>query len=130
MFSKFFRPKTAAMLLGILVVSAMIFGFAATNTVNTSYVGSGDGTVSGDSGVAVVWDFTGGADTNPTDIEIVTLTFTDMNPLNEVIIDVDAGGGYVGTYTTVCALAANVATCTFGVKPATASVVGIRVTSR
>ncbi len=46
--SKYFRPKSIAMMLLILVLAAAIYGFAAANTMpGTTYAGYGEDTIAG-----------------------------------------------------------------------------------
>jgi len=70
------RPRTIALLVIILVLSAVTYGFAAANTVPESGAGDGSGTISGYGITSIVYSIFG--DSDPSDIETVTF---DVAPL-------------------------------------------------
>jgi hypothetical protein len=64
------RPRSFGMLVLILILAATVYGFAAANTVPTSYAGDGSGTISGYEICNVAYSIYG--DTDPTDIDQLT----------------------------------------------------------
>lgn len=72
--SKLFNPRKIGLLIIILILSSMIYGFAAANTLTVNPLGDATGTVSGYT-VTVSFDFFT-ADSDPSDVETASLVFT------------------------------------------------------
>ena len=71
---KVFRPRNLGMIVVLLILMAMIYGFAAQNTLTVNPLGDATATVNGYT-VTVGWDFYT-ADSDPSTVEDADLTFT------------------------------------------------------
>ena len=111
MITKLFRPRNLTLLVIMLLLAAVGYGFAAANTVNADSAGDGTGTVSGYT-VDVSWDFYT-ADSDPSDIETVTLNFTAGGTPNDCYINISLLGVYQGWVDAGCDGVTNPVTYTF-----------------
>ena len=108
--SKYFRPKTIAMMLLILVLAAAIYGFAASNTMPaTTSAGYGEQTITGYTVSGVQYRLQSG---DPRYIDQVTFTIAPTG-VTSIYVGLVSGGTM---YT--CSEASGTVTC-----PITASTV-------
>jgi len=123
--SKFFKPRTLAISLLILVIAVIAFGYAAANIVPESGAGDGTGTVSGYTVSNIDYTL---LDSDPSKLELLTLDVvaTDgAGAATDVRITVDTGS----TWITCTGPAGSTWTCTFGVgtEPSVSAVVDLQV---
>jgi hypothetical protein len=103
MTSKVFRPRNFLVIIMLLVLAAVAYGFAATNTVADSSAGDGAGDVSGYDVSSIHYEL----DTSdPTDIDAVEFTLTGTTAPQTVYIQLDS---YSGWFT--CTMSGSDATC-------------------
>jgi len=76
--SKLFRTRSLVTIALILVVSLVIYGFAAANTVPNTGAGDGSGVVSGYAITDIVYNLNA---TNPYNIDSINFTVTPSAPL-------------------------------------------------
>ena len=103
MSNKVFRPRNFLVIILLLVLAAVAYGFAAENTVAASSAGDGVGAVSGydvDS-IHYTLDIS-----DPTDIDEVSFTLTGATAPQTVYIQMDS---YVGWFS--CSMSGFDATC-------------------
>ena len=101
--NKVFRPRNFLVIILLLVLAAVAYGFAAENTVDASSAGDGAGAVSGYTVGSIHYELDG---TDPTDIDEVTFTLTGANAPQTVYIQMDS---YAGWFT--CSMSGFDATC-------------------
>lgn len=103
--SRILRARTLAIFGLSLILAAVAYGFAASNTVPVSGAGDGDGTISGYTIGAVQYTL----DSDPTLIDEVSFTVTPnggAGAATVVKVSLVSGGGFFD-----CTLAGNTATC-------------------
>ena len=103
MTNKIFRPRNFLVVIMLLVLAAVAYGFAATNTVAASSAGDGTGTVSGYDITAIHYELD---TTDPTDVDAVEFTMTGAAAAQTVYIQLNS---YAGWFT--CTMSGNDATC-------------------
>ncbi|MBN2502984.1 MAG: hypothetical protein JXB38_19550 [Anaerolineales bacterium] len=103
MSKKAFRPRNFLVVIMLLVLAAVAYGFAATNTVAVSSAGDGAGTVSGYDIDNIHYTLDA---TDPTDIDGVSFDMTGASAAQTVYIQMDS---YVGWFT--CTMSGTSATC-------------------
>ena len=93
MFSKLLRPRTLVLIILLIIVAALTYGFAATLTPTTSDIAAGTSGQMNDMTATVAWDLnTSTPDSSPT----ANLTFTAGTPLTgEVYAQVQNAAGTV-----------------------------------
>lgn len=92
MASKIFNPRKIGMLIVLLILASMIYGFAAANTLTVNPLGDATGTVSGYT-VTVSFDFFT-ADSDPSDVESASMVFTTAPNKGYMRVWDNAGGAW------------------------------------
>ncbi len=101
--SKYFRPRTFAMIILVLILSAAVYGFAAANTVPaTTYAGYGSGTISGYTITNVSYRLDS---SNPVNIDQASFSISPTTATSVYVALVNGGTWYS------CANAAGSVTC-------------------
>ena len=103
MTNKVFRPRNFLVVIMLLVLAAVAYGFAAANTVANSSAGDGAGTVSGYDITNIHYTLD---TTDPTDIDGVSFDMTGAAAAQTVYIQMDS---YAGWFT--CTMSGIAATC-------------------
>ena len=101
--SKIIRPRSFAMIILILIIAAAVYGFAAANTVDPSYVGDGNEDISGFAITDIRYDLN---DSNPTQVDEVS--FQILPAPNEYFVSLDGGSTWLST----CSYSSPRVTCT------------------
>ena len=101
--SKFFRPRSFAMIILALIIAAAVYGFAAANTVDPSYVGDGNTDISGFSITNISYDLN---NSTPTQVDSVSFTISP-DPV-EYFVSLDGGTSWLST----CSFSSPTVTCT------------------
>lgn len=127
--SRIFRPRTLVFALILVILAALTFGFAAANTVNSSKVGFGEGSVSGYT-VDVSWALNSA---NPANATRADLDFNSDSPgYVYALVGTEAAGNCAGTIDwsgswITCDHTADPATCPY--TGAVLTICGIRVSA-
>ncbi len=101
--SKFFRPRTLAVIVMVLILSATVYAFAAANTVpDPTYAGDGSGTISGFTITNVSYTLN---PSNPANISATTFTISPASA-SQVYVSLDGGTNW-----TSCTNAAGSVSC-------------------
>ena len=103
MTNKVFRPRNFLVVIMLLVLAAVAYGFAAANTVAASSAGDGVGTVSGYDVDNIHYTLDA---TDPTDIDQVSFDLTGAAAAQSVYIQMDSYAGWFS-----CSMAGASATC-------------------
>ena len=85
--TSYFRPRTFAVLVLVLILAAAVYAFAAANTVSDSYAGDGLGTISGYNITGVHYTLNG---TNPANISTVAFTISPASA-TQIYVSFDNG---------------------------------------
>lgn len=86
--SKYFRPRTLAVIVMVLILSATVYAFAAANTVPaTTYAGDGSGTISGFTITNVSYSLN---PANPANISATTFTISPASA-SQVYVSLNNG---------------------------------------
>ncbi len=109
MFSRILRPRTIALLIVLLALSALAYGFAAANTVSATVLGDGQADVTGYT-VSVSWTLDA---TDPGVDATAVVTFQPADTPASAYVGVSDDGGATWTWSDACGIAGNVATCAF-----------------
>jgi|Deesub1362A_J573_1020465.scaffolds.fasta_scaffold00787_7 hypothetical protein len=110
--------KAIVLLLLAVLLAALIYGFAASNTVPTSYAGDGLGTVSGYQVSNIVWTLNS---SNPTLMDKVTFTLDAS--ASTVQVTVDGGSNWLSCSNT----SGNDWECDWTSEPTVESITELRV---
>ena len=112
------RPRTIGLVMLALILAAAVYGFAAANTVPTTYAGDGSGNILGYSVSNVAYVLNG--DGNPSDIDSVSFT-----------LDASAGQAYVsfdgGTTWNSCTISGGTSVTCGSLNESVASAASLRV---
>jgi hypothetical protein len=104
MYVSFFRVRFIAMLVFFALFASAAYGFAATNTVQTTGAGDGQGTISGYTTSAIAYTLNS---TTPSNIDAVAFTLTPATGLATAPTVVKVKLLSTGTTYAACTLAAS-----------------------